>query len=213
MTPGPDRNSPIDEQLSAWLDDELPAPELELFATRLAGSPELRARVARYGLIGSTLRGGAAGGNFPGLAALRMSGRVGAALDDPVNAVAFVPASARPLRRLLPYAAAAAVALLAVGLVPFLGLFSGPAAPPAAGLPAQASGVLASGSLVRVRSPITGDPWVRSEGSLSPGRLTSYLVYHGEYSGMLAAKLPDSHIVNNRAYAAALRTAEQPAPR
>lgn len=38
---------------------------------------------------------------------------------------------------------------------------------------------------------------------LSRQRLTDYLVWHGEYTGTLAVQAADSHIVNDRSYAAA----------
>jgi hypothetical protein len=38
---------------------------------------------------------------------------------------------------------------------------------------------------------------------LSRQRLTDYLVLHGEYTGTLAVQVADSHIVNDRSYAAA----------
>jgi len=211
MSTTPDRSPVIDEQLSAWLDDELPAVELELLASRLAGSPEHRARAARYGLIGSTLRGGPAGVPSAGLAALQISGRVTAALDG----IAVPTPSAPPRRasRLLPYAAAAGVALVAAALVPLLRPAPVPGAGPTARMsiqsamqPATLTGLRAQ-SLVAERVGNPGQP------SLSPRRLTSYLVYHGEYSGMLSAKLTDSHIVNNRAYPVAVQAADPSALR
>ena len=93
MSTGPDQAPRIEEQLSAWLDDELPAAELELLASRLARSPELRARAARYGLIGSTLRGAPAGMTAGGLAALQLGARVDVALDE--GAASAPPAIAR----------------------------------------------------------------------------------------------------------------------
>jgi len=208
MSAGPDHSSPVDEQLSAWLDDELPAAEVALLATRLAASPELRARIARYGLIGSTLRGGQ--GAAAGFTALQVSARVRTELDT-----TGMPAAAAGIRRAgsrLPYAAAAGVALLAVTLVSLLGPAEGPGPTTAnvmlqpAALPANVP-VLRSTALVADR---VGSP---GQSSLSSRRLTSYLVYHGEYSGALSAKLTDSHIVNNRPYAAAVRTAAQPVVR
>ena len=41
---------------------------------------------------------------------------------------------------------------------------------------------------------------------LSRQRLTDYLVWHGEYTGTLAVQAADSRIVNDRGYAAAVRT-------
>lgn len=217
MSTGPDHSPVVDEQLSAWLDDELPVAEVELLAARLAGSPELRGRVARYGLIGSTLRGGQPGGASAGLVALRVSGRVSAALDEvaaPAPAPAPVVAPARrSSSRLLPYAAAAGVALVAAALVPLLGPVAGPGGGSAPSMPAQATVLPAALNPVRAQALVGDRMGPAGQSSLSPRRLTSYLVYHGEYSGMLSAKLTDSHIVNNRAYAAAVQAADQSAIR
>ncbi|MEO8224451.1 MAG: hypothetical protein ABI661_06570, partial [Gammaproteobacteria bacterium] len=49
--------------------------------------------------------------------------------------------------------------------------------------------------------------------SLSQQRLTNYLVYHGEYSGMLSAKVSDSHIVNNGSYGGFLQAVDRPPTR
>lgn len=211
MSTGPDQTPLIDEQLSAWLDDELPAAELELLASRLARSPEQRARVARYGLIGSTLRGGPAGARSAGLAALQISARVNAALDE--TAISAPVAVPRPAARLLPYAAAAGVALVALALVPLLRPAQESGGMLTAGVAAQSAIRPATMTPARAQSLVTDRVGTPGQPSLSPRRLTSYLVYHGEYSGMLSAKLTDSHIVNNRAYAVAAQAADQPAVR
>ena len=46
----------VNEQLSAFLDDELETVELELVAKRLASDPDLRAKAVSYSLIGDVLR-------------------------------------------------------------------------------------------------------------------------------------------------------------
>ena len=82
--------------------------------------------------------------------------------------------------------------------------------------PGAGQGPLARGAVdvsSRAQSLVTDRMGSTGQSSLSPRRLTSYLVYHGEYSGMLSAKLTDSHIVNNRAYAAAVQAADQSAIR
>jgi negative regulator of sigma E activity len=203
MSNGPERPPLTEEQLSAWLDDELPPAELELLAARLASSPDLQARVARYGLIGSALRGGQSRGVGGDLVAMQLSGRVRRALDAEVPAPSARLAANRS--RLAPYAAAAGVALLALTLVPLVGPVTrdGTATPRVAGV---AAGKAAPALMVeRVAAP--------AQASLSPRRLTSYLVYHGEYAGMLSAKLTDSHIVNNRAYAVTVHAPDETARR
>jgi anti-sigma factor RsiW len=180
MTTGPDSAPRIDEQLSAWLDDELPDRELELLAGRLAQGPELRARVARYALIGSCLRG-SRGANLAGeLSALRLGERVRAAIEGPPE-----PAQTeigRRTGRWSPYAIAASVAALAVVLVPLVRMAIYPAP-----VDRQSAGFAV---------PLA----VSSKASLSSDRMTNYLVYHGEYSGMLSAKVTDSNIINHRSF-------------
>ncbi|HKR35605.1 MAG TPA: sigma-E factor negative regulatory protein, partial [Steroidobacteraceae bacterium] len=47
---------PVNEQLSACLDGELPSAELDLLLKRLERNPELREALGRYTVIGETLR-------------------------------------------------------------------------------------------------------------------------------------------------------------
>ena len=47
----------IREQVSAFLDGELPSSETELLLKRLTRDPELRQSFGRYALIGENLRG------------------------------------------------------------------------------------------------------------------------------------------------------------
>ena len=52
---------PVNEQLSACLDGELPAAELDLLLKRLERNPELREALGRYTVIGEALRHSQAG--------------------------------------------------------------------------------------------------------------------------------------------------------
>ena len=113
----------------------------------------------------------------------------------------------RPASRLLPYAVAAGVALVAVALVPLLRPAPGSGAASTARMAAQPAIQPVTLTPVRAQSLVADRVGPAGQPSLSPRRLTSYLVYHGEYSGMLSAKLTDSHIVNNRAYAVAVQAA------
>jgi negative regulator of sigma E activity len=49
-------NEELDSQLSAMLDDELPAAECELLARRLSRDEQLQARWGRYAAIGASIR-------------------------------------------------------------------------------------------------------------------------------------------------------------
>jgi negative regulator of sigma E activity len=180
MTTDPEPVSRVDEQLSAWLDDELADGELELLSRRLIQGGELRARVARYALIGSCLREGRSAGLAGNIAALRLSDRVRAAVDGPAEAAVEDPG--RRTRRWSPYAIAASVALLSVALVPVLRKVDNP----------QPAGRQAAESVVFVDAA--------APALVSPDRMTNYLVYHGEFSGVLSAKVTDSNIINHRAF-------------
>ena len=191
MTTGPDHTPLIDEQLSAWLDDELPREEMELLTTRLARSPEYQAQLARYSLISSSLRGSPAGHVSTELAALQLGRRVRAVLDESTE----FERQPAPLgrNRALPYALAAGLALVAVAFA----VVQGPQWRPVAD-PVQASA-----------QPVMAAPVPVGQASLSSRRLTNYLVYHGEYSGLLSARVTESHIVNNSPYVVALRPPPQ----
>jgi len=218
---------PVSEQLSALLDDELPVEEIELLMAQVVASADHRVRLARFGLISSTLKGGRCAGlhetdTTEVLVIHDLAHRVRLAVDaDPEPgpeigpglgigaAVAGGPSPGR--RRWVPYAAAAGVALLAVVLVPRLA----PQWQRAGGTPettqlAQGDGAIsqagpglaaiASAPPAALRSPAELIA-ASDRASISPQRIASYLVYHGEFSGMLAAKLTDSHIVTRRTYA------------
>jgi len=193
MTTDPDINPLIDEQLSAWLDDELPRAEVDLLIARLASSPACQARLARYSLISSGLRGGPAGPGTGELAALRLAGRVRAALDESTG-TPKQPLSLRP-NRALPYAMAAGLALVAV----LLTMVQRPLQWPI-GAPVQVSAKPA------IDTPV---PASVRQASLSSQRMTNYLVHHGEYSGLLSARVTESHIINGRPYSAALQATDR----
>lgn len=189
---------PVAEQLSAWLDDELPAAELELLVARLGHGQVGHGRLARYGLIGAALRGDPA---LP--AARRLGERVRRALEsgrEPEVAAGRLPAV--PLRsrswqeNVVPFAAAATV-LLTLFL---MATVRGPSLAPDAAAQAGRTGVLMP---VAVAAEMRGPARSSAPAPLSRQRLTDYLVMHGEYSGTLAVQVADSHIVNDRSYAAA----------
>jgi negative regulator of sigma E activity len=206
MMTGPDRNPLIDEQLSAWLDDELPAEELDLLSARLEASPERRVRLARFSLIGSHLRDRQAGRLHSGLLALRVSARVSAALQaSPDRAAGAAPgAVSASTSRFLPYALAAGVAVAAVGLAMLLR---------EAGVGPGLSPDEQTQAFVQLAAPVDRQAappeTTGARATLSPQRLTSYLVYHGEYSGLLSARVTESHIVNQPRFVGAVQAVDR----
>lgn len=203
----------VAEQLSAWLDDELPEAELELLMAPLGRSPEAHGRLGRYGLIGSALRG-----DQPVPDASQLGERVRRALDigqqvgeEPaVVADRLSAATGRGQRwqdNVVPFAAAATV-LLTLFL---LATVRSPSLAPEAAAQAGQAGNQA-GNKAGMFMPIASA--AESQGLqqfpvqtlLSRQRLTDYLVLHGEYTGTLAVQAADSHIVNDRGYAAVAYT-------
>lgn len=169
---------PVLEQLSAWLDDELPVDQLELLIAQVGRQPARFSSAVRYRLIGDCLRGAP-----PALPALDLSERVARQIE---SGGASRPESGRPVWRYLPATAAAGLVAVALLLVQKPGVEPRPAAVPTA-MTAPASGRL------RVAATPGSGP------AISADRMTSYLVYHGEYSGALATKVADLHVVNRRA--------------
>lgn len=205
---------PVEEQLSAWLDDELPPAELELLAARLVREPTQQSRLARYALIGSLLReNGIAGPVAASRAAVGLAARVQVALDGSAAPQQSVTDDRKPANstfRLLPAAAVAGLSLAVVVLVSVMRL-TGPV--DGSLVAGNQTGVTVQGA--SLASAVAGP---RAAAALSPGdgraslssrRLTSYLVYHGEYSGGLSARVTDSHIVNQRPYAMAVNATDR----
>jgi anti-sigma factor RsiW len=105
----------IKEQLSAFLDGELPDPESALLLKRLERDDELRGALSRYSLIGAVLR---SDGDVP--AARHVAARVSAAIArEPVRDAKFlrVPRRDELLRASAGLAVAAGVALVVAAAV------------------------------------------------------------------------------------------------
>ncbi len=183
----------VKEQLSAFLDGELPEAETTLLLKRLERDDELKGTLSRYSLIGAALR---AEGAVPD--ASNVASRVRAALvAEPALGARRVSRWLRPVAGL---AMAAGVAAATVVLLPFL--FDGAGAPTAlvadapAAAPAPAA-MLAESAVVPVvavvdeRPPAyTIPPPVEPAASspLSSAQLASYLVAHSEYVSPLARR-------------------------
>jgi sigma-E factor negative regulatory protein RseA len=102
----------IREQVSAFLDGELPSSETELLLKRLTRDADLRQSFGRYALIGETLRGG----TYASLS-LTFASRVNRAIDGEPAAAPLQTSRTRPLRWWKPIAGtavAAGVAAVAV---------------------------------------------------------------------------------------------------
>jgi sigma-E factor negative regulatory protein RseA len=189
----------LDEQLSAFLDGELPAEELDLLLARLDQDEAHRVRLGRYALIGECLRTGSARPEAVGLCE-----RVRSVLGPDTAPLAAIAAPRARLRRgRVAGGIAAAAAVVAV-------LVAGPAAwrgdrqpAPRAAVPAAPTADSAIG-LVKADLSRRLDP-------RSAARLTGYLVAHGEYANQLSRSTLDSHLVTARAERASWRQAQDPA--
>jgi len=177
----------INDQVSAFIDNELSADESALLVRRFERDPDARARALRYTLIGSALRGELL---EPHPSVLRQ--RVAAALSGAPPSVAKRRErwSGRLAAPLLRVAIAATVAVVAIGtlrelndtsLVP--GAVATSTAPLQARNPAEA--------------PIYVVPPEVPEGRLvtPPITLTNYLMHHGVYASGLTRTSVNSNVV------------------
>jgi len=174
----------IREQISAFLDGELPASETELLLKRLTRDAELRESFGRYALIGEALRA-----DERSALSRKFAMRVNARIDgEPA-----VPASAAPaMRSRSPHwwrpiagtAVAAGVAAIAV-----VALQHRAVAPPAARAPAPAVvrelPRLASQPAEPARPYVVPAAIVATPAALPAARFTSYVFAHSRYSSVL----------------------------
>ena len=196
----------IREQVSAFLDGELPGSETELLLKRLTRDPVLRESFGRYALIGEAIRGAS-----PGLLAQGFAARVNQAIDGEPAPASGVPVG-RSARWWRPFAGAAVAAgVAAVAVVALQERAISPSLKPAVAVTAQstsaprqpssslATRVAGSGPLLAAGTASTGVGVVPREaisyvvpaasreirsGPL-PARLTGYVFAHSRYSSGL----------------------------
>lgn len=180
------------DQLSAFIDGELPKHEIELLFKRLDGNPELRATLARYTVIGESLRTRSAEGPSRTFAQ-----RVRAAVKESGPLAAdFANAPRRHQWRWLKPVAGLAVAAT-VAAVAILGLQQ---IQPVTDQGPQVAAGTATQPLVigepAAASPSYIVPAPAAAGSLvNAARLTNYVVAHSEYSSPLGRRSVLSGIV------------------
>ena len=173
----------IREQVSAFLDGELPSSETELLLKRLTRDAELRESFGRYALIGESMRGG-------GQVRLSQSfaERVNRAIDgEPVMAVSQ-PARSTSSRWWRPLAGAAVAASVAVVAVIGFQQRATVPGPGAALLTAQNIVVTRADGVVKVTEPpsYTVPPAVpEAPTALPAARLTNYVFAHSRYSSVM----------------------------
>jgi sigma-E factor negative regulatory protein RseA len=173
----------IEEQLSAFLDGELPEAELELLVRRLERDPALRSTLARYSAIGSILRK-----DHIVEASAGFRTRVMRAISDdgmePERSMQEQNVAATGKWRMGSMLAAAVAVFTVTGLYQ-LNLSDSvlPTNPEIAAIADESLPAVNSRAASGIR-----DNAVKSQ------RMTSYLVSHGEFSRSLQGAMVDSRI-------------------
>lgn len=181
----------IQDQISAFMDDELSAEECEFFVRRLAKDPRAHSKAIRYATIGAALRGELL---VPDPAALRRG---------VAQAISGVPAPVPPRAerrswnaRLVKPAAGVAIAasmavvgVLALNQVNGLRSEQAVASVTADGRLADNDAMSEAPSYVVPQDTVSGQPGV------PPIRLTNYLMRHGEYASGLGRQSIHSIVV------------------
>lgn len=175
----------INDQISAFIDDELSAEESALLVRRFERDSNARAQALRYTVIGAALRGELL---EPHPSVLRR--RIAASLDGATLATEKRAPhwSARYARPLLGVGIAAAVAVAAIGtlrLVNDVGVT--PNSAPAGA--EQARGQAVAPAYVVPQDATPAGPVT------SPIRLTNYLIHHSEYASGLGRASVSSNVV------------------
>ena len=191
---------PIDEQVSAFVDDELDPRELAMFSAQVARNPELRRRLSRYALIGDCLRGDLRGGT----SGLTMADRVRAALDaEPAETggtADALPAQGAGGYWRRPALGVAAGVAIAAALLLNLPTVPGPQEEPVVSVSGSAApdpvAASLSGAVLAPAVPAERSNSALTQRARADVRMTNYLVYHGEYAGMLSSRAVASRIVD-----------------
>jgi sigma-E factor negative regulatory protein RseA len=192
----------IREQVSAFLDGELPNTETELLLKRLTRDAELRESFGRYALIGEAMRGTSAG-----MLSKSFASRVNRAIDGEPMPAAAQPQSAKSPRWWRPLAGVGVAA--GVAAVAIIALQQRAGSPNIAQLqPAAAVVKVAPGMPVADSRPVSVNaspaaltaqnhealsytvPTASGElnSAMAPGRLTNYVFAHSKYSSGLGQR-------------------------
>jgi len=182
----------IKEQLSAFLDGELPEAETTLLLKRLERDEELKDTLSRYSLIGAALR---TDGDFA--AAQHVAARVSAVLAaEPAfsrSGLRWAPAAGW-LKPLAGLGVAASVAAATLVLMP---QWDSEPGVPAAQVASSTTEAMSGGAVASVAAQPAADeplpsyttpPAAVGSGTLAPAQLASYLVAHGEFTSSLARR-------------------------
>ena len=177
----------IKEQLSAFLDGELPESESALLVKRLERDDDLRGALSRYSLIGAVLRGD---GDAP--AARQVAARVSAAIArEPAGVALATWRRSALVQPLAGFAVAAGVAAVALLLMPnFDAKDPGQPAPlvaQVADTPVQPVTAVAD-PLDTPSRPYTTPAATDRPGGLPAAQFANYLVAHSSYASPLVRR-------------------------
>jgi sigma-E factor negative regulatory protein RseA len=210
----------IREQVSAFLDGELPSTETELLLKRLTRDGELRESFGRYALIGESLRGAGSHILTRGFAS-----RVNIAIDgEPIQPARQPVRGARWWRPLAGVTVAAGVATVAIVALQQRAISPGVTTSPAltaqnASLPpiaaaqrtASLQGVGAGAGREALSYTVPASS-PAAPAQMAPGRLTNYVFAHSKYSSGLGQRgvLADLLIEDDQPPAAPMQRVVQP---
>ncbi len=188
----------LNEQLSAFLDGELPPEEIDLLLERLDRDGARRAMLGRYAMIGECIRTGSVSP-----AALDVADRVRVAIA--AEAGGAVTPRAGPGH----VASWAGGALAASVVVALLWAVQGNAPP--AQPEAVVSAAVVPDAGVSANAEGLNEVYPRARRRLAPqaaARLTDYLMAHGEYANVISRNNFDSRLVSARAERASWQQSE-----
>jgi negative regulator of sigma E activity len=184
----------LKEQLSAFLDGELPDPESALLLKRLERDDELRGALSRYSLIGAVLR---SDGDVP--AARQVAARVSAAIaKEPFRAAVAqrLPPRDAMLRGVAGLAVAAGVAFGAVLLVQQVATQepAGDALVASTELPVQP---VVDDVFDAPAEPYVTPPAADVPAGMAPAELANYLVAHYGYASPLVRRSVGAGLISD----------------
>jgi sigma-E factor negative regulatory protein RseA len=168
----------IREQISAFLDGELPNSETELLLKRLTRDAELRESFGRYALIGEACRGAPQDHLSRGL-----TSRINRAIDGEPKPSSGSAQRARARRWWHPVAGAAVAAgVAAVAVVALQQRAEAPGVRPGVAVMAQS---MPAGPAKEPRIYTTPVALGEAPAALPAARLTNYVFAHSKYSSVL----------------------------
>jgi hypothetical protein len=178
----------IEEQVSAFIDGELPDEELQLLVRRLERDEEHRATLARYALVGNLLRNDGA----PSASKQFRAGVMAAIADEKVVEEAAPPVASSNGGWRKPLAMAAVVALVVIGFRG-MGVFEefGEAG---TDLTLSASSQRELAENISLSGSAGQQAIIKRPAAVDRERLTSYLVAHGDYARSFQGPMGNSRI-------------------